>query len=281
MAKSKTVNCINLADNAQWNTTSSILQTWNGSTWLPNEDGAYDTTPSSSECRYKCSTGFGWDGNFCVASANGQCGASQATSSYTYPTNKYCTVGSKTDVDKVGNDGTFDWTCSGMYGGTTVSCLAFKSKDAVCGSADGDTLASKPMFNLCSVGTASAVTGSGPWNWTCNGPNNGADATCSANAIPVNGLCGPSDGGTFASKPTFNLCTIGSASSVGGTGPWNWSCFGTGGGTNDNCTASKQVLYKCLCNNDPNNTVWDNQITDLTGQGCSAYSTCGNCGNGG
>lgn len=50
-----------------------------------------------------------------------------------------------------------------------------------CGSANGQTLSSAPSTNLCSVGTASAVTGSGPWNWSCSGTGGGTTASCSAN----------------------------------------------------------------------------------------------------
>lgn len=112
----KTVNCYNLADNAQWNTVSKILQTWNGGAWLPGEEGTYNTNASTSECRYKCKTGFGWDGDFCMASKDGECGTSAGNGSYNYPTSNFCKTGSKTDVDKTAADGTFDWTCSGAYG---------------------------------------------------------------------------------------------------------------------------------------------------------------------
>lgn len=48
---------------------------------------------------------------------------------------------------------------------------------AVCGSDNGQTLAIKPT-NLCSVGTPSVVSGSGPWSWSCTGLN--GVAQCSA-----------------------------------------------------------------------------------------------------
>jgi hypothetical protein len=44
------------------------------------------------------------------------------------------------------------------------------------GSANGVTVGSAPATNLCSAGTASAVTGNGPWNWSCAG-NGGTTAT--------------------------------------------------------------------------------------------------------
>lgn len=52
--------------------------------------------------------------------------------------------------------------------------------NGICGSANGGAFTAAPATNLCSAGTASAVTGSGPWNWTCQGSNGGSDAFCSA-----------------------------------------------------------------------------------------------------
>ena len=49
-----------------------------------------------------------------------------------------------------------------------------------CGSSHGGYFTSVPTSNLCVSGTASAVSGSGPWNWTCYGENNGSNAYCSA-----------------------------------------------------------------------------------------------------
>lgn len=56
----------------------------------------------------------------------------------------------------------------------------------------------------------------------------------------VDGVCGSSDGQTLATAPTTGLCTLGSASGVSGSGPWTWSCAGSGGGTTANCSANKQ-----------------------------------------
>jgi hypothetical protein len=49
-----------------------------------------------------------------------------------------------------------------------------------CGSSNGQSLTAAPTGNLCSTGTASAVSGSGPWKWSCAGQNGGATASCSA-----------------------------------------------------------------------------------------------------
>lgn len=54
----------------------------------------------------------------------------------------------------------------------------------------------------------------------------------------VNGACGSANGQTLTAAPTSNLCSVGTASSVSGTGPWTWSCAGSSGGTNASCSAS-------------------------------------------
>ncbi|MBW4054896.1 MAG: hypothetical protein HIU83_05765 [Proteobacteria bacterium] len=50
----------------------------------------------------------------------------------------------------------------------------------VCGNSNNGTFAVAPAVNLCSVGTASVVSGSGPWSWSCTGINGGSPASCSA-----------------------------------------------------------------------------------------------------
>lgn len=116
-----------------------------------------------------------------------------------------------------------------------------------CGTANGVAVMSAPTANLCMVGTASAVVGTGPFTWTCAGTNGGATASCSAPRTqtppppppptPVAGQCGSANGVAVASAPTANLCLVGMASAVTGSGPFNWTCAGTNGGANASCSA--------------------------------------------
>jgi hypothetical protein len=55
--------------------------------------------------------------------------------------------------------------------------------DGACGAANGRTFSSAPASDLCYKGTASAVSGSGPWTWKCVGRYLGLNATCSANPL--------------------------------------------------------------------------------------------------
>ena len=52
--------------------------------------------------------------------------------------------------------------------------------NGACGSANSQTFSSAPTSGLCSTGTPSSVSGSGPWSWTCTGSNGGSTANCSA-----------------------------------------------------------------------------------------------------
>ncbi len=112
-----------------------------------------------------------------------------------------------------------------------------------CGSANGQHFTAAPTANLCTIGTASAVTGNGPWVWSCAGYMGGASATCAAKPSPVAGMCGASSNGKlFASAPATGLCDKGKASAVTGSGPWNWACAGTNGGADASCSAYKGVM---------------------------------------
>ncbi|HIJ81478.1 MAG TPA: VWA domain-containing protein [Desulfuromonadales bacterium] len=55
--------------------------------------------------------------------------------------------------------------------------------NAACGTANGTTITAAPTANLCTSGTASAVTGTGPWYWNCSGSNGGVSTSCSANSV--------------------------------------------------------------------------------------------------
>ncbi|MDR3168656.1 MAG: hypothetical protein LBU27_02660 [Candidatus Peribacteria bacterium] len=54
-------SCTSLVANAEWNTVSSITQTWDGSDREPITTGSYSTTGSTTECRFKCKDGYAWD----------------------------------------------------------------------------------------------------------------------------------------------------------------------------------------------------------------------------
>jgi hypothetical protein len=52
--------------------------------------------------------------------------------------------------------------------------------NGLCGPANGVPTTQPPTSGLCSLGTATAVTGSGLWYWQCKGKKGGSTASCSA-----------------------------------------------------------------------------------------------------
>ncbi len=143
--------------------------------------------------------------------------------------------------------------------------------NGACGSSNGGTFASAPTSGLCSSGTASSVTGTGPWYWICAGHYGGSNAGCSANPPAVNGACGSSNGGSFTSAPATSLCSSGTASSVTGTGPWSWTCAGQNGGTNASCSANHLVSGACGSSN--GGTFSSAPTSDLCSSGTASSVT--------
>lgn len=143
--------------------------------------------------------------------------------------------------------------CSGTGDYAISFVVVAPSSVGSCGSAAGGSYDSAPSAGLCLSGAASAVSGAGPWNWTCAGSGGGEDAYCSASVRSVGGSCGSSNGKSLSSKPVSGLCLSGVASAVSGSGPWTWSCNGLFGGANASCSASESVKpcvpkYSYSCN---------------------------------
>jgi hypothetical protein len=94
------------------------------------------------------------------------------------------------------------------------------------------------------AGTVPVTPGtSTTYRLTCTNANGTGTATATVTVTPpVNGVCGTSNGTTVATAPSTGLCSVGTASAVAGTGPWTWSCAGSGGGTTASCSANKTVV---------------------------------------
>ncbi|MCK4635688.1 MAG: DUF11 domain-containing protein [Candidatus Moranbacteria bacterium] len=150
---------------------------------------------------------------------------------------------------------------------------------------NGQVLTSKPTTNLCSVGTASGVSGLGttasPWTWTCGGSSGGSTASCSATQAktPVNGQCNSTYSGQILDEipPVGSLCTQGIESAITGTGtstnPWTWACDGSDGGSSSNCSAEEktiasvpsiQIIKDDNDNNDDTQTVEEGETATFT-----------------
>lgn len=73
-------------------------------------------------------------------------------------------------------------TSAGSGTGSGLFTYVLSSVAGTCGSAGGQAFSYLPSANLCSTGTATAVTSaSGQYSWSCNGSGGGANASCTAN----------------------------------------------------------------------------------------------------
>jgi hypothetical protein len=102
--------------------------------------------------------------------------------------------------------------------------------DGACGSAKGVAALSAPSTGLCSAGTASTVSGSGPFIWTCVGSGGGSTASCSAprqSGGPVS-LVSVTDGHWFTDGPWQPAPSLNAAisTSVGYNGSPSWVVTG-------------------------------------------------------
>ena len=91
-----------------------------------------------------------------------------------------------------------------------------KAVSGQCGSANGVSTTSDPTTNFCSSGTATAVSGSGPWTWGCVGSNGGSTASCSAPLQQSGSGSGTGTGsGTGAGTGSGSSSGSGSGSAAG------------------------------------------------------------------
>ena len=186
----------------------------------------------------------------CTASRtiiNGACGTANRTfteAETSWGVYTFCSLGTASPASPVfplvGASTT--WTCLGINGGTNSgTCTANRSQNGVCGTVHNTTTSTEPSTNLCSVGTATARTlTDNVWYWLCtNSP--GESTAC----YTYKTVCGSSNGGSFQTAPTTNLCIYGSASNVtAGETTYTWTCTGNDT-TPVSCSATK-VTGSCM-----------------------------------
>lgn len=136
-------------------------------TWDDGCGGSLDCGPTTKSC----TTSFGT----CSVTGSQTCSNGIYTScSATDPRISAC------DGKQCGSDG-----CGGSCGTCALGQICSDSQcvaivNGACGSSHNTSFYIKPTTNLCDSGTASLVTGTGPWYWSCQGSNGGTNASCQA-----------------------------------------------------------------------------------------------------
>ena len=155
------------------------------------------------------------------------------------PSINLCDYGNSTELVLAGD--IWYWNCTDNPG-EDAGCYTYKTS---CGSANGGSFSSLDESTLCKYGNFSDIVidpTTGNWIWNCVGDDSLA-VNCSATKIDEpyseeDGICGSANKGKFLTAPSTKLCYNGSASEVSGSGPWTWSCSGTGEGVTDYCFAN-------------------------------------------
>jgi hypothetical protein len=150
--------------------------------------------------------------------SNGQNGYYWTSDSYPFgvdpgwlPAGADPNLGDKWMVNTKGGAWLSSWV-SGLVPTESKYLLAVRGPfEAACGSANGQAFSSPPTTNLCSSGTPSVLTGTGPWNWTCSAPpapsiTASCSATLAAIAVPPTVvLTAPANGAALTAPATITM----------------------------------------------------------------------------
>lgn len=85
----------------------------------------------------------------------------------------------------------------------------------------------------------------------------------------VPGVCGIANGVNYSSPPPApSLCSVGNVAGFSGTGPWTWSCLGSGGGLPASCSTAAAVIVAAV-NGACGSTVTASTLTSASAGLCS------------
>ena len=118
-AETRDEKCTDIPENATWNTASSITQTWDGSSWQPPATSTYNENSSTQYCRFKCKSGYEWNGTQCSTPCN---------------PNPCSSISNSTGVCTV-NGTSYICGCSNGYDWNGSKCVI--SEESACGLAGG------------------------------------------------------------------------------------------------------------------------------------------------
>lgn len=158
-------NCTGLPANAEWNTASTITQSWNGSEWLPTTEGVYNETASTSKCYFKCVEDYEWNGTQCVKPAT-PCDPNPCTSIANSTGN--CTV----------NGTSYVCGCNSGYDWTGTQCI---KQTTPCDP--------NPCLNVANSTKECIETGDTTYSCKCESGYNWNGSQCQSNSTPSLSEC--------------------------------------------------------------------------------------------
>ncbi len=233
VANTKVSPCMNLPENAQWNTVNSITQTWSGEDWQPSTTGTYNTTSSTTQCRFKCNTNYTWNGSICAADTKvGNCPSKPANTvwndggangTFTQTWNGEDWTPASYDSEYSLTAGICKYKCDTGYAWNSGICETASTRTAACQSKPDNT-----VWNTVSEITQT-YTGSG-WQ--------------------------PSTTPVYNETPSESECRYKCASGYN----WNGSgCTSGGGSSLPECSSSTTSFP---CKDSSTNYIWSAKNTD-------------------
>ena len=156
---------------------------WNGTTWVSSSDPR--KTPSPSGTTIPSATQITDGGGNVWTVSGGVVYENAALARYTSSVTLLL-YDNNTVYQENSAGGWWSWI------GTTWAASSDPRNvpvNGACGTSNGMAVTATPVANLCSAGTASAVSGKGPWTWSCGGNSGGTTASCSA-SVAVQERCG-------------------------------------------------------------------------------------------
>ena len=180
------------------------MQSYVAGSWSPSTIFTYNTTPSTSECRFVCETGYNRNGSACVQNATaGICAVPYGTIA-SAPPSPLCLIGTPNGFHTAGNG--WEWQCLGVNGGQDVECFV-----------------DQPLSYSWDISTWSACANNQQTRTVVCKDNNGATVADSLCPQPKPATTQP------ATCPPVNTCESHYGESCTGTGDtlgYGGSCIG-------------------------------------------------------
>lgn len=138
-----------------------------------------------------------------------------------------------------------------QYTSGIIPLRIWSEANGSCGASNNGTFTVAPTTDFCTTGTSTAVSGTGPWGWTCAGINGGTTANCSASIADATQFSvTPTTGTGFTISPaipqtvTNNGSTSFSVTQQSGYGILSVS--GCGGSLNGGTYTTGPITVNCM-----------------------------------
>ncbi len=146
---------------------------------------------------------------------------------------------------------------NGSYSGWTQKTITITPQviNGSCGVSSNRSFSSAPSTGLCLTGTASVVSGAGPWTWNCNGSGGGTNAACQAHVLPVITLSANPMTIDYGSQTTLTWTTTNAASCNASAAGGVWNGAKVVNGSEAVTPSNDPATFTLTCSNSQGSSV--------------------------